>query len=218
LFIGYTTERQSDQRCDANIGTAITGSNITNTSLNDPNSYRYCDERGRIPFRGDFKVSGAIPIKFGVDFSWSLNSSPNTERYTNWDITRTSRYPTDCDNCPNDPAGKTTANPGGKALVIPANVTLIQTTLRVPLLAPGSKYQDRLNQVDIGLKKTFKVGETNRIQAQADVFNVLNASTVLVQGQTMSTVGFPLSLQGPGGQPTQILQARLVRLALQLHF
>jgi len=218
LFVGYTTERQSDQRCDANIGTAITGSNITNTSLNDPNSYRFCNERGKIPFRGDFKLSGVFPIKFGLDFSWSINSSPNTERYTNWDITRTSRYPSDCASCPDDPAGKTTANPGGKALVIPAGVTLIQTTLRIPLLAPGSKYQDRLNQVDIGLKKTFKIRETNRIQLQADVFNVLNASTVLVQGQTMSTLSVPLSLNGPGGQPTQILQARLLRLALQVHF
>ena len=218
LFAGYTLERLSDQRCDANIGLLIAGSNITNASLNDPNSYRFCDQRGLIPFRGDLKVAGAIPVKWGVDFSWSINSSPNAERYTNWDITRTSRYPTDCDSCANDPAGKTTANPGGKALVIPTNVNLIQTTLRIPLLSPGAKYQDRLNQLDVGVKKNFKIGEKVRLQAQLDVFNVMNASTVLVQGQNLTTLGLPLSASGPGGQPTQILQARLTRLAFQIHF
>jgi hypothetical protein len=224
-FIGYTIERQSDQRCDMNIGAnnfgignAIPGNSITNTSLNDPNSLRFCDQRGLIPFRGDFKLSGAFPVKWGVDYSWSINSSPNADRYTHWDITRTSRYPTDCDTCPNDPAGKTAANPGGKALVIPSNVNLIQTTLRVPLLRPGSKYQDRLNQVDMGLKKNFKIGEKLLLQAQIDVFNVFNASTVLVQGQNLTTLAFPLSLNGPGGQPTQILQARLTRIAFQVHF
>src|SRR6185503_1032806 len=106
----------------------------------------------------------------------------------------------------------------GKALVIPSNINLIQTTLRIPLMKPGSKFQDRLNQVDLGLKKNFNIGEKVRLQAQADLFNVLNASTVLVQGQTLSTLAFPLSPNGPGGQPTQILQARLLRLAFQIHF
>ena len=218
VFVGYTLERQSDQRCDGNIGTAMTGNAITNASLNDPNSYRFCDQRGLIPFRGDFKLAGVTPVKYGVDFSWSVNSSPNTERYTNWDITRTSRYPIDCDSCPNDAAGKTAANPGGKALVIPSNINLVQTTLRVPLLAPGSKYQDRLGQVDVGLKRSFHLRENLRLLAQIDVFNVLNASTVLVQGQTLSTLSAPLGPNGPGGQPTQILQSRLVRLAFQFHF
>lgn len=218
LFLGYTLERQSDQRCDANIGTAIQGNAITNASLNDPNSYRFCDQRGLIPFRSDFKLAGAIPVAWGVDFSWSVNSSPNAERYTNWDITRTSRYPSDCDSCPNDAAGKTTANPGGKGLVIPSNVSLIQTSLRIPLVQPGSRYQDRLNQADIGVKKNFKIGEKVRLQAQIDVFNVLNASTVLVQGQNLSTLSAPLGISGPGGQPTQLLQSRLTRLGFQVHF
>jgi hypothetical protein len=218
LFLGYTLERQSDQRCDMHIGAAGVGNGITNASLNDPNSLRYCDQRGLIPFRSDFKLSGVMPVAWGVDYSWSINSNPNNERYTSWDITRISRYPTDCDTCANDPAGKTAANPGGKALVIPSNVTLIQPTLRIPLIRPGARYQDRLNQVDMGLKKTFKFRETIRVQAQVDVFNVLNVATVLVQGQNLSTLSFPLGPNGPGGQPTQILQSRLTRLGFQIHF
>ena len=219
VFVGYTLQRQSDQRCDANIGTAIIGNAVTNASLNDPNSYRFCDQRGLVPFRGDFKFSGVMPLKYGLDFSWSVNSSPNTERYTNWDITATSRYPSDCDSCPSDSAGKTTANPGGKALVIPSGTKFAQLTDRVALLTPGSRYQDRLNQVDIGLKRTFKLRENLRLQAQIDAFNLLNASTVLVQGQGLSsTNSVALGPSGPGGQPTQILQSRLLRLAFQIHF
>jgi hypothetical protein len=218
LFGGWTIERLSDMRCDMSIGTnnlglggAIPGNNITNASVNDPNSLRYCDETGQIPFRSDLKLAGFIPVYKGFDLSFAWNSSPNTERYTNWDITRTSRYPTDCTSCPND-------STGAKALVIPTGVTLIQSSLRIPLIAPGSRYQDRLNQLDLGLKRTFKFNENLRLQLQVDLFNVLNASTVLVQGQALSNISVPLGPTGVGGQPTQILQARLLRLGLQFHF
>ena len=68
------------------------------------------------------------------------------------------------------------------------------------------------------MRRTFKIREQMRVQAQLDVFNVMNASTVLVQGQNLTSTSVNLGPNGIGGQPTQILQARLLRLAVQFHF
>ena len=226
LFGGWTVERQSIVRCDMNIGAtnlgiggAINGSNIINGTYNDPNSLRFCDERGQIPFRSDFKIAGSYPVYKGIDVSWAWNSSPNIERYTTWSVTRATRYPTDCAACPNDAAGVTTANPGGKALVLNGVTTIAQqASITIPLLNPGGRFQDRLNQLDLGIKRTFKFREQLRLQAQLDVFNVMNANIVLVQGQNLTSLATALGPDGVGGQPTQILQARLLRLAVQFHF
>jgi hypothetical protein len=102
------------------------------------------------------------------------------------------------------------------------NANLTNPTERIALSVPGSRYADRLNQLDLGIKRTFVIKEKYRVQAQLDVFNVNNAHTVLVEGQNLGvTAGSsiaPFVLGGPGGKPTSILQARLLRLAMQFHF
>src|SRR5207237_575106 len=79
-------------------------------------------------------------------------------------ITRTTKYAADC---------KGPCTPG--ALVFP-NMTAAQ--LAVPLVAPGTEYAERVNQLDLSLGKWFQVGRT-RMQGQVDVFNALNRSDVL---------------------------------------
>ena len=103
-------------------------------------------------------------------------------------------------------------------------------SIRAALSTPGTRYADRLNQLDLGIKRTFRFREKFRVQAQADVFNVANSHTVLVETQnlgvgaasaTAPTASYsiaPFVLGGPGGRPTSILQARLLRLAFQFHF
>ena len=78
----------------------------------------------------------------------------------------------------------------------------------VPLIAPGTKYGDRWNQVDIGGKKLFHVGRVE-LQGAVDVFNVMNSSAVLTQ----------LQVFGPTlDRPTTLLQGRLLRLTTQVKF
>jgi hypothetical protein len=106
----------------------------------------------------------------------------------------------------------------------------------VVLTQPGSRYFDRLNQLDLGLKRTFKFHERYRVQAQIDVFNVTNSAPVLGETyalgtarQTATNLNNPSAWSiapfvgggnsGPaGGRPTSILQGRLLRLAMQFHF
>jgi hypothetical protein len=216
LMTSWTIDRDTDLTCDMPIGSSliglllIDGNNITNSSLNDPNSLLYCDERGRIPFRSEVKLLGFLPLKWGLEFSGVYQNSPEFLKYVNWDITAAAIYPGNCVGC--------AANQR-------VNAALTQPE-RLPLIAPGTRYNDRLNQLDLSLKRTFKFGESVRLLPQIDVFNVTNSSTVLVD--TNGLGAGPLSATNPGvtpfvngglgGRPTSVLQARLLRVAVQFHF
>jgi hypothetical protein len=81
-------------------------------------------------------------------------------------------------------------------------------TATVPLIAPGTTYGERLNQVDFRLSKSLKVGRS-RVQAMLDVFNVFNGSPVLSLNNTYGTAW---------QRPQSILQGRLVKFGGQIDF
>ncbi len=85
---------------------------------------------------------------------------------------------------------------------------LNQSAETVPLIAPGAKYLDRLDQVDMRLAKKFPLGRGSW-QVQLDIFNLLNGNTTVAAVQTYGS-----SLD----QPSQILQGRLFSLGAQFHF
>src|SRR5205814_6401161 len=102
-----------------------------------------------------------------------------------WTISRTTRYPTDC-NC------------GALAGTVVAS-GLTNTSLSIPLVAPGSRYLDRLTQLDLGLRRNFKLGERHVLQAQMDIFNLTNSNAVLSETQTLGATIKPFVDGGPGG-------------------
>jgi hypothetical protein len=114
--------------------------------------------------------------------------------FTRWNISPTTRYAANC-------VGP--CRPG--ELVIP-NQTL--ATYTVDLVAPGQRYYERQNQLDMGFRKIFRVGRY-QLSGQVDFFNIVNSSYVKSQNITIGT-----SL----GQPLDILQPRTMRLAAQLKF
>jgi hypothetical protein len=223
------------------------GSNL----LNDPNSLRFCDWTGElhqdlgtisgIPYRNEFKVTGNVPLKWGVQVSASLYADPvystnfgtnlafnnNTNIYSpsaylagqqnglyvvNWSITPTTRYPDDCSACPKDP---TPANPNRGAVV---DSGLKQGTELIPLVAPGKRLTPRLNQFDIGVRKLFHPRENITLTGEATIFNVINSNTVLTESETLGTKVAPYLSGGIGGQPVQIANPRMLRLSLQFKF
>jgi len=206
LFGGTTAERMMWTLCNEE---------------SNPNNLLYCDSRDSgIPFRTQLKLSGSYPLPYGITLSGSLQSIPGyllnatgfSPAYvipsptalpsvnapagagTVWLITRTTRYPADC---------KAPCVPG--ALVIP-NMTAAQ--LAVPLVAPGTEYAERVNQLDLSIGKWFQVGRA-RLQGQLDFFNALNRSDVLsVRSMNYGTPSYM--------QPSSILQGRIVRIATQV--
>ena len=85
---------------------------------------------------------------------------------------------------------------------------LTQGTATVNLVAPGTQYGDRMNQVDVRVAKSVALPK-GRLQATVSMFNVFNSNATLVWS----------TRYGPNWlTPTSILQGRLVKFGAQLTF
>jgi hypothetical protein len=202
LFGGLVTERNLRNICD---------------EPDDPTVLLYCDDWANdIPYRPTLKLAGTYPIVWGISVSAAFQSSAGrplgltttagnkisgpgygdtgSPVGTNYLITRTTTYPA---NCPAPcPAGQ---------LVAP---TLTSASLTVPLVAPGTEFLPRINQLDLSFAKWFQFG-TSRIQGQADIFNIFNENYAIAYRSTNFATTAYL-------QPSSVLQGRMIRLGLQL--
>ena len=181
FFGDWTADRSVNVQCD---------------SVDNPNSYRFCDQSVLgMPLRHEFKFGGSYTLPwYKIQLNAALQSYSGGVLGASWNIGRTTRYAADCIS---------PCTPG--ALVVP-NMT--PTSITVALLPPGTSYYDRLNQLDFGVRKLFHIGRTE-LSGQMDLFNFLNSS--FVKSQT-TTIGSSY------GKVNSILQPRTLRLALQMKF
>ena len=190
---------------------------LTNTCdvADDPNNLRFCDRFNLsspyegVPFRSDFKLAGSYTVPYGILLSAKFTSVPgrtsgDLDRIDellpiNWNISRTTRYT--AEGCAGRPC-----TPG--ALVVPG---LVETSLIVPLVPAGTaRFLERQIQLDFGARKRFQLGRLEW-QAQFDLYNALNADTVLSERSAdFGTAAYAV--------PSEVLQGRLIRVALQLRF
>ena len=132
------------------------------------------------PFLTQLKLNGAYTIpRADVLLSATLQSVPGPPVLANYSITQ--RAP-------------------GVPLVGSGTET-------VSLIAPGTQYGDRLNQVDVRVGKILKVNGA-RFLVNVDMFNVFNTSAVTAENSNV------LSFR----QPTGIAFARYVRFGAQFDF
>jgi hypothetical protein len=186
----------------ANIyGGVSTGRMLTvNCQVDNPNSLRYCDQSNLgIPYLTQFKISGSYPLPYGIQISGNWQGYPGAPAST---ARQDGNY-----NATNNRVDDQSLNVNYliDRTVIPS---LVQSSVTVPLLKPGTKYLDRWNQVDVRLAKKFKVRQVN-LQGQLDIFNILNSSSILSTNET-----FGSSLD----RPASILQGRLLAVGMQLSF
>ncbi|HXI27009.1 MAG TPA: carboxypeptidase regulatory-like domain-containing protein [Vicinamibacterales bacterium] len=222
MFGGWTMERTVNVDCTLNTLNS-------SATLNTPNTLRYCDQTGAtyqnlgantsMPYQHSFKLNGNVPLWWGIEASASLQSYAGASKATingvpsggvSWTINRgTTRYPNDC-TVPG-------CTPG--AIVLPSRFAGDPAVL-VQLASPGTRYEPRWNQLDLGFRRNFHFSRGVTVQAQADVFNALNANPVLSEGTTLSTTVAPFMSADPnsGGTPISILQPRLVRIGAQFRF
>jgi hypothetical protein len=78
----------------------------------------------------------------------------------------------------------------------------------VNLIEPGTLYGDRISQIDLRFAKVLRLGPY-RTTINADLFNAFNANPVLTQNFAFGSSWL---------QPTNILQARFLKLGLQVDF
>ncbi|MQA28438.1 MAG: hypothetical protein GEU82_01170 [Luteitalea sp.] len=160
---------------------------VTCADLSNPNTFRYCDQTEfDIPFRHNFKLAGSYPLPAGLRVGATFLSNAgavagdiaNASLAVNWAV----------------PA---TLFPGGRTQAV-----------TVGLIPPGSEYLERWNQLDLEVKKSFRLGRV-QIEPAVELYNTLNSNVVLTQNQSFgSTLG----------QPQRVLQGRLVRLSSQIRF
>ena len=93
---------------------------------------------------------------------------------------------------------------------------LSTATATVNLVAPGSIFGDRMNQVDLRFTKIFRTGG-RRLQAMVDLYNALNGNTILVYSNTYgATAG---ATAGAAWQrPQVIMPGRVVKFGIQANF
>jgi len=177
---GYNLGRTVDDRCFV---------------VNTPQDLHQCRVVTPIEGNQQVKFSGSYPLPWGVGASFVFQNIPGVPvlanvRFTNADIAPSLGRNLSLCPAPTGPCG--------------AGVNLI-----LPLIEPGSEYEDRLMQLDVRLMKDF-AGSYGRIRVTFDLYNTLNANTVLARNNTFGLGG------GAGwGQPTNILTGRLIKLGAQ---
>ena len=87
----------------------------------------------------------------------------------------------------------------------PAGAVSINTVLS------GTMYADRMSQLDFRIAKAFKLGQ-GKLTGSADIYNLLNGSTVLSQNNTYGTTGANWLV------PTSIVPARLFKVEARYTF
>jgi hypothetical protein len=184
----------------------------------DPNLLLFCDgTKNGIPWQTNVKLAGTyplpwygitvngayqglagqglgtLPVQYGVFTAGTGFPTPNGVG-TYYFISRTTRYPANC-------TGPCTPN----GLVVP---NLTAASVNLPIIAPGTEFTPRLNQIDLGASKTFKIAQVS-VMPKIDVFNVLNSDDYTAVASTQWAAATYL-------QPSVILQGRLIRLGVDL--
>lgn len=161
-------------------GGTSTGRTLFQTcQVEDLNNLRFCDQtQYDVPLRTSFKLVGSYQLRYGVRVSGNFQSVPGTERSINYQVTRT---------------------------ILPA---LVPASVNVRLNEPGSEYNDRVNQLDFSLARSFR-GHGVELRPELSLFNMLNANPVLIQ---LNTFGPTLN------NASSILPPRLIRLGVTVKF
>jgi len=96
-------------------------------------------------------------------------------------------------------------------------------------VAPGQVLTPRLNQFDIGLKKTFRLRDRFVFEPEIQVFNILNSNAAVTESVNLAGDAAPFLPKsacgasapancGVGGAVTTITNPRLLRLAALFRF
>ncbi len=152
------------------------------TGIVAPRTSAYCDVRP--PMQPNVKMLLVYPLPWGVQTAATIQSLPGQQIAATYSVT-----------------SALVASSLGRNLSA-GNAT-------VDLIAPGTMYGDRLNQVDFRVSKIFKFASKGRIQGNVDLYNLFNANPVLAQNNTYGSAWL---------RPLQILQGRLLKFSAQIDF
>jgi hypothetical protein len=169
-------------------GVTTERSETLNCDVRDnPNSNRFCDNVP--PFRTQFKGSASYTLPYDVQLSGSFFSRPGSSISANYPVTSAI-------------AGRTIfGNVGGTQ------------SITVNLIEPNTLFNDRINQLDARVGKSFRFGRF-RAQGFVDIFNLMNAGTVT----SVSTTYGSNPATRTWMNPLTMLTGRTIRFGTQWEF
>ena len=167
-------------------GGANTGRVVTDRCfvVDSPQALLHC--KTVPPFQTQIKFLGVLPLPWGTQASATFQSIPGPEITASYVATNAQIAPSLGRNLASGAAG----------------------TATIPLVAPGTLYGDRLNQMDVRFSKTAQLGGV-RVQGLVDVYNLFNANPVLAQNNSFGNAW---------QRPLQMLQGRIVKFGAQFYF
>ncbi len=220
--LNFNTRLAHGVRIFGGMSTENTVSNSCSAASTDPNLLLYCDgSKNNIPWVTAGKIAGTVPLPwYGINVSVALQmlagsaigtlpvqygvftagtgfTQPNGQA-TYEQITRTTTYPANC---------KGPCTPGG--LMLPG-LTAGVASVNLSLNAPGTQFTPRVNELDLGVSKQFKVdnwGFTPRM----DIFNALNSDDYTAVSTSQYNAATYL-------QPAVILQGRIIRIGIDVRW
>jgi len=189
LFGGVTTDRLVTSNCDGS------GSTDGTSGRDNPNGLLFCDSVRATSgqpagvFRTTVKASAAYSFPYDIQLSGSFTSILGPAIAANYTVTSAI---------------------AGRPII---GATTGAASVVMNLVQPNSVFLDYQNRLDLRAGKTFRFNRT-RVQGFMDVFNVLNAGTVLTVNQTYGA--------NPATNawltPLTIMDGRFVRFGLQMNF
>jgi hypothetical protein len=82
-------------------------------------------------------------------------------------------------------------------------------TATVPLIAPQSRFDERTTRLDVRLAKNLRVGQRLRVQANLDLYNALNSSSILALTNAFGARWLV---------PTLVLEPRILQFSASINF
>jgi hypothetical protein len=157
--------------------------------VNSPQDLYNCESEN--PYQHRFKVSGVATLPYDLQISAVAQFLPGPNYAANAQYT----------------SAQVATSLGRPLSGNVQNVT-------INLLPIYSEFlDDRINQLDLRFTKVFRLAYGSRLQANLDLYNALNASTVLTVNSTYNRTGTNTWLQ-----PQEILDARMLKVSFQLDF
>jgi hypothetical protein len=141
-----------------------------------------------VPYQSRIKVNGSYEFPLGIQVAAVVQSNPGANYGANRTFT----------NAELQGLGRNLSG---------------ATTVTIPLVKPLSLFGPRINQVDLRGTKIIRFGG-RRLQANIDAYNLFNSNTPVTIFGTYSAN--PNTQRW--GQPTQVLDGRLIKFSAQLDF
>ena len=181
---GFDTGRSETDRCFV---------------VDSPEEMRHCNRVASFASNTQIKMVGTYPLPWdmGLSANWQnistvLTTGTGTNKVTDWQWARYS--------APN-------------SIIAPSLGRNLSSgafgSARIELVDPHTDIPDRLNQIDVRLTKNVRLAEGQRLELQLDVFNALNASTIVTINTTYG---------GSWLEPLQVMDGRFLKFGARYSF